>query len=430
MQLPEVNASSDWLTGWKYRKSHEIYNATNSGAEYQVKITVINGSGSDNGDVVYIDNKTRSDFADLRFTDDDGVTLLSAWNQTQYDGKNITVWVKIKDDLSSSNATIYLYYGKDDATAYWNGDNTFVQFHDFEDQTSEGFTTIAGTFTADNEGGTYGYVFNQTDNTGNRRGYWNTIFSLNTFRVLVDMNKINSGGVMTIYLRDNSESAGWLAGYTINGFWCAGRSDVLGIPEGTTSKSHTFNNKTWYHVEILYNGTGGITINADGDSFYTNKTASFYPDNLGLWVGYLGKWDNIALAKYSYPNEPTHGTWGQEQTHVTITFFYTIGGQFRVNHATLTNGSQNTYPSETIIELCAVTQNRSWIFISFNWSDGSATTNPYNYTVSQNMTIWLYFRDPPPEKLGESTNLPILFVGACFFFGLIGSIMYFAMKKR
>jgi len=37
---PKVNANPDWLSGWTYRKSHEIYNATGAGTNYQIRIKV------------------------------------------------------------------------------------------------------------------------------------------------------------------------------------------------------------------------------------------------------------------------------------------------------------------------------------------------------------------------------------------------------
>ena len=48
-------------------------------------------------------------------------------------GDTATFWVKIDDDLSSTDATIYVYYGNTQATSASNGTATFVFFDDFED---------------------------------------------------------------------------------------------------------------------------------------------------------------------------------------------------------------------------------------------------------------------------------------------------------
>lgn len=130
VELEVYGSGENWLTGWSYRKSHLILNATGAGTNYQVSITCYYGSGSDSGAKVYLNSHSQTNFADLRFADDEN-SLLFAWNETQYNGLNITVWVKINDDLSSNNATLYLYYGNPTAEAYWDGTNTFNFFDDF-----------------------------------------------------------------------------------------------------------------------------------------------------------------------------------------------------------------------------------------------------------------------------------------------------------
>jgi hypothetical protein len=75
----QTTTAESWLTGWGYRKSHVINNATGAGTDYQVKVTVYYGSGSDSAGNVYLDGKCRTDFGDVRFTDDDGSTLLDYW---------------------------------------------------------------------------------------------------------------------------------------------------------------------------------------------------------------------------------------------------------------------------------------------------------------------------------------------------------------
>lgn len=116
--------ATDWLSGWDYRKSHVMNNSTGAGTNYQVKIVVINGSGSDSGNTVYLDNKARSDFGDIRFTDNDQETELDYWMEELHSGDNATFWLEVTDDLSSSDATIYIYYGKADATYPYGADQT------------------------------------------------------------------------------------------------------------------------------------------------------------------------------------------------------------------------------------------------------------------------------------------------------------------
>jgi len=121
------------LSGWKYRKSHVINPASGAGTNYQIKVTVHYGAGSDSGEDVYLDGKCRTDFGDVRFTDDDGVTL-DYWMEEKVDSDYAIFWVEVADDLSTTAQTIYIYYGKSDATTTSNGTNTFPDlFDDFED---------------------------------------------------------------------------------------------------------------------------------------------------------------------------------------------------------------------------------------------------------------------------------------------------------
>ncbi len=61
------------------RKSHVIYGAAGAGTNYQIRIKVHYGSGTDNGEDVYLNHNSRIDFGDVRFVDDDGTTELDYW---------------------------------------------------------------------------------------------------------------------------------------------------------------------------------------------------------------------------------------------------------------------------------------------------------------------------------------------------------------
>jgi len=142
-----------WLTGWLYRKSHVLNAASGAGTGYQVKIVVHYGAGADSGEDVYLNGKCRSDFGDVRLTDDDETTLLAYCIEEKVDGDHATVWVKVNDDLGS-NRTIYVYYGKADATSVEDGDATFLRWDDFNDGVvSTDRWDILGTGTITESGG-------------------------------------------------------------------------------------------------------------------------------------------------------------------------------------------------------------------------------------------------------------------------------------
>ena len=85
-----------WLTGWDYRKSHIINYATGAGTLYQKRIKVHYGAGTDSGEDVYLNSHSRTDFGDVRFTDDDGTTLLDYWIEEKVDSDYAIIWVKLQ----------------------------------------------------------------------------------------------------------------------------------------------------------------------------------------------------------------------------------------------------------------------------------------------------------------------------------------------
>jgi len=122
-----------WLDpAWGYRKAHYVGPAAGAGTDYQVRVVAHFGAGADGGEDVYLDSKGKTDFGDLRFTDNTGVTPLSYWIEKKIDSDYAIVWVKISDDLSVYDKRIYVYYGNAGAASAADGDGTFIFFDDFE----------------------------------------------------------------------------------------------------------------------------------------------------------------------------------------------------------------------------------------------------------------------------------------------------------
>lgn len=75
----------------------------------------------------------RADFGDIRFTDSDGTTLLDYWMEKMVVGNYAVFWVEVPSiPAGPSNTTIYVYYGRADATTTSDGDKTFLFFDHFE----------------------------------------------------------------------------------------------------------------------------------------------------------------------------------------------------------------------------------------------------------------------------------------------------------
>lgn len=131
------NDSSDaWLDGWLYRMAHIINGSGSAGTNYQVNFTIYNITGTTSGGSVYLGSKVNSDFSDVRFTDNDGVTLLDYWIES-YTSVSCLVWVEVADSLSS-DVVVYLYYGNSGASDLSDGDDTFPFFDDFNDDSIDG----------------------------------------------------------------------------------------------------------------------------------------------------------------------------------------------------------------------------------------------------------------------------------------------------
>lgn len=111
-----------------------------------------------------------------------------------------------------------------------------------------------------------------------------------------------------------------------------------------------------------------------------------------------------------------------------LTFFHTEGGIFKVNDIIKSNGTTSPYVWNTVIEFAALPLNSSFVFQIFSWSEGSSSANPYNYTTSQNMTIWLYFGDAGEEQLRGEYVAAGLVVSIIFFPLLI--LMIWAVIRR
>ncbi|MFX1487007.1 MAG: DUF2341 domain-containing protein, partial [Promethearchaeota archaeon] len=142
------NEEYNWLSGWSHHKSHVINPAPGAGTDYQIKMIVHYGLGVDDGADVYCGSNCRRDFGDIRFTDDDGLTELDYWVEEKVDSDYGVFWVEVRDDLSTTSATIFMYYGNSTATTTSNGPNTFLVFDDFDDGDTTGWNVIDGSFTA------------------------------------------------------------------------------------------------------------------------------------------------------------------------------------------------------------------------------------------------------------------------------------------
>src|SRR3989344_7332969 len=121
---PVKASTANWYdTSYKYRRSITIDNSSNASVltNYEAKVTL----SSSNFDFT----KAQSSGQDIRFTDNDGTTLLNHWIEA-YDngGQTATVYVQVPSLSASSTRTIYVYYGNSSTATTSNIKNTFNSY--------------------------------------------------------------------------------------------------------------------------------------------------------------------------------------------------------------------------------------------------------------------------------------------------------------
>ena len=129
-----ADASLTPSSGWAYYKQLNISDSAGVSADYQMRLTIYAGSGTDdpaNG-TIYCDNHCSNFPNDIRFgttNDLSTATQLAQWIE-ESNATSATIWVKCPSDGSN---TFYMFVGNSGASEYSSGDDTFIFFDDFED---------------------------------------------------------------------------------------------------------------------------------------------------------------------------------------------------------------------------------------------------------------------------------------------------------
>jgi len=316
-----------WLSGWTYRKFHAITGSSGAGTNYQKRIIAHYLPGSDSGEDVYLNSKCKTDFGDIRFTDDDS-TELDYWMESKVDSDYAIFWVEVADDLGS-NQSIYIYYGKADATTTSNGTNTWDYFYDPETDSeganpsgwtiSEPSTTEISVSTEQAKFGTKS-VKEYDPTSGFYCSAKKVGFSVTALRAL-------------FWIRPSQTNQQFSAPQIWHGH--AGLAIYLSFfddgkimyYDGAWKELQGYLANTWYRIEIIsqidkadfhikindtwYNDKGLRGVPTAWDTFWlacaTSPTPTFF-------------WDIVCRGKYVEP-EPAHGVWGEQEALNFVTNF-------------------------------------------------------------------------------------------------------------
>jgi len=331
-----------WLSGWTYRKSHIINQQTGAGTDYPIKIKVHYGSGTDSGEDVYLNSHCRTDFGDVRFTDDDGVSELDYWMEKKVDGDYAIFWIEVVDDLSSNDATIYVYYGKNDATTtHDNLELDLWQLREYDHATAynpditfnKPTSTVLRLDSYTNGASSIGkaYVFIHVKksylNGKKLKVYWRVYYSYAQVKLklgtiyIIDNPHLRTK--TTDEFADNDGTEHPIADYTNKLALSINSSGSVGWTNWITSTSSVLDLSSFSSDYItilirLQDGWVGQTVMLDVDyleildsSDNVLKTFHFTESVKMKQTGTLR--DYGLYRKYVDP-EPSHGSWGSEET--------------------------------------------------------------------------------------------------------------------
>ena len=294
-------------SNYSYRKKITITGQSGAGTDYQVKLMVGESSGS-SGANFNLGGHVLSSFNDLRFTDNDGSTLLDYWIQSvsgTTPNQTATVWVEVRDDLGS-NTDIFAYYGYSSAAAYSNGGNTFLFFDDFDDGSMDiNKWTLGGSMT---ESG--GYASGVTSGTDYFFG--KTRININTSTVIRMQDKAASGYSARPGILQSPGNP-----YLIPGFGWQDYSDSYRYTDtyesGITQQQHTQFGTNWHILESTWQ-TSSCLFYVDG-SLYATHTTQIPVSSRVLYAQVEGNanYDYIFTRKY-ISTEPAFSSAAAEET--------------------------------------------------------------------------------------------------------------------
>jgi hypothetical protein len=366
-------SGENWLSGWTYRQKLTIQSATGAGTNYQIPITVLKtGTNS----------HCRDDFGDLRFTASDGSTLLDYWMQSVSLGSQALFCVNDTDNLSSSNSTIYMYYGNSGATTTSNGKATFQFFDNFSADSSIDWTNTWQSSAQSLYSLSGGNLVCGTTSGGSQLIQTKTSFS-GGFCASALVRETDSGGQayldmesssLTYTGKDNEILAYNIPAYLV---YLAGTSNSATSPRDTT------NFFTMVHkCPSSGNAIGEIWLGST-----LKVTYSHAPSYTTAHVGFLDyiagtelvQW--VCVRKYVNP-EPYVALAGNEESQPSLTVSVVGSGSVNLNNS-------GPYNNGDVVQFTAVPAD-GWSFDHWNGSL-TGSTNPAVLVISGSMSVTANF---------------------------------------
>lgn len=310
------------LSGFDVCKRFTIaHTADGAQTNYQMKLTIIKGTGTSSAGTLYLDNKSTNWPYDIRFTNAAG-TELHFWRE-ESDATDGTWWIEVDSIPAHPDDFVgYVHVGDADAADESNGPATFPFFDHFDGDLSKW------------SGDTASFSIASSVVTGGAVGVWKRIFG----------NVTTGSTVCAVRGFVNFD-----AGYSQFGLSQtdvakrghinreAGTTYYIQSKDGTT-ESNVNTNPTIDALsvfDVICNAATNVRAFDDGVEM-TGSPKTTNPPNSSTMAAYLGtygasvlKCDWVLIRKYTV-NEPTWGTWGGWEAYKDIaTRFKLIAQTFR-----------------------------------------------------------------------------------------------------
>lgn len=443
--LPPVHAAGeDWLNDWAYRVSLVISASDVDGdlTHFPVLVTISDSCGENSEDLSAVFDEVGASYLKIAFTEADGDTQLYA-EVEEWDAVNEVAFVFVSKNTwvisSSSDTTFYLYFDSEatNNTSYvgsqassvaqnvWDSnyelalqlsdDNLQDSTNHNNDGTNDGSIDSSPAYIGD------GRQFDDDDNV-----YYSSTGVLDDFTIDFWVKLHADGGsdgagilgrfANAASARHNAASVDWSFLHTgTSGVWRT-RFVVGGSNYNLDSVTNPVIG-SWVHVTVIRDDVNGYLYlngnldastsgigggDVDNDHIFhlgSDYAGTFYDPDCsldkvtisstirgGAWiaVNHLSDGDNL-LDWGAVEELPTE--------EIYISFYLNTGGLFYVDSESTANGTSTSYENETVINLLAAPNSSDYVFSIFNWSTANSTSNPYNYTVTGNNTIWCLFAE-------------------------------------
>jgi PKD repeat protein len=307
VQTRIYNMDTVSLASYLFFKEHLVSGSVDGPlTNYQIKMNIHRGTGTDNGSDVYLDDYSMNWPNDIRFTDADN-NILSYWTEQSNDSTAV-VWVKV-NSIPTSGTTIKLFYGNANSAEMSDGTNTFVAFEDFTNDTRR-----TSFWTENKDGGMSGYTDVHVFENGGYHIKQNS--QSDRGAEIVMTNELSVPVWCNVFLKVVSESGGRTPPWTFNGVGYAASDWTFGYWGGVlgydTSPGHTYklswtnaqttNNLLLYeNSKLLYSGSNSFSTTNKPDMGVRSASSE-----MGEWY-----FRNFYARTYT-ANEPVQGEWKSE----------------------------------------------------------------------------------------------------------------------